>query len=347
MAEIKAHEFDAFLKQRAQTYRCFLIYGPDRGLVSERASAIAAMTGIAQDDPFSFLRLDASDLAGDPGRLFDEVNSPGLFGGGKLIWLKGAGADKGLADAFSALFEKPVEESYVIVEAGDLKKGANLRKVFETERAAIAVPCYADDARALNGLIDSEMQAAGLRITPSARALLLSSLGGDRIASRNEIQKLALYARGLDIIEDHHVTEIIGDASAISTDDAVDAVLTGNRAQLLHAVQKVTASKTPIFLILQGCLRQFQLIDQMRAEIEEKNSSVTDVMGSMGRHIHFRRKPIIEAALRSWNAQAISREMNRLQSAILQSRRRAALEDSISMQTLLSITLQAARLRKA
>jgi DNA polymerase-3 subunit delta len=66
-------------------------------------------------------------------------------------------------------------------------------------------------------------------------------------------------------------------------------------------------------------------------------------MQSLGRHLHFRRKPIIEQALRVWTAEAIARETNRLQSAILQSRRRQLLEDSIAMQTLLSTTLQSGR----
>ena len=41
MAEIKAHEFDQFARRRARDFRIFLIYGPDRGLVSERASELA------------------------------------------------------------------------------------------------------------------------------------------------------------------------------------------------------------------------------------------------------------------------------------------------------------------
>ena len=47
MAEIKSHEFEGFLQRSAAAYSLFVIYGPDRGLVSERASQIAAKTGKA------------------------------------------------------------------------------------------------------------------------------------------------------------------------------------------------------------------------------------------------------------------------------------------------------------
>ena len=343
MAEIKSHEFDSFLQKSARHYRIFVIYGPDRGLVSERAALLAGKTGVALDDPFSLTKLDIGDLQKDPGRLVDEAQSIGLFGGEKLIWIKGAANEKYLVDALVLLAEKPLEAAHLIVEAGDLKKGSLLRKTAETARSVATIPCYSDDGRALNALIDAELGAEKLGITPAARQALITLIGGDRIASRNEVRKLALYCRGQDTIEEHHVTEIIGDASAISVDDAVDAILSGDVNAFLHAMQKISSSKTAIFLVIQACLKQFQLLDMMRAEMEEKRLQAPQIMQTMGRHLHFRRKPIIEQALRNWTAESIARETNRLQAAILQSRRRQVLEDSVAMQTLLSTTLQSGR----
>lgn len=343
MAEIKSHEFDGFLQKSARLYRIYLIYGPDRGLVSERAGMIAGKTGIDQNDPFSVTKLDVGDLQKEPGRLVDEAQSIGLFGGEKLIWVRGAANEKYLVDAVAFLSGASLDAASIIVEAGDLKKGSALRKTVEAARTAVAIPCYADDGRALNALIDNELSAEGLGITPAARQALVALIGGDRIASRNEIRKLALYCRGMETVDDHHVTEIIGDASAISVDDAVDAILSGNSTNFLHAMQKITSSKTSVFLVLQACLRQFQLLDTMRAEMDEKRVPPAQIMQTQGRHLHFRRRPIIEQALKSWSADAITRETKRLQAAILQTRQRQILEDSIAMQTLLSTTLQSAR----
>ena len=343
MAEIKSHEFEGFLERSARNYRLFVIYGPDRGLVSERATSLAGRTGVALDDPFSLIKLDIGDLQRDQGRLLDEAGAIGLFGGDKLIWIRGAANEKYLVDSLQVLSANMPDGTYVLIEGGDLKKGSLLRKAAETARTVMAIPCYADDARALNGLIDSELSSAGLGITPDARQALLELIGGDRIASRNELRKLALYCRGKSTIEEHHVTEIIGDASAISVDDAVDAVLSGNPSSFLHAMQKIISSKTAVFLVIQACLKQFQLLDAMKTEMEEKRLPAAQVMQTLGRHLHFRRKPIIEQALRTWSAEAVAREANRLQAAILQTRKRASLEDSIALQTLLSTTLQSAR----
>lgn len=343
MTEIKSHEFDGFLQRAPRAGGIFLIYGPDRGLVSERAGLLARATGVPLDDPFSTLRIVASDLVGQPGRLIDEMSSIGLFGGDRLVWIKDAGNEKPLADAIDFLQKSPPSNCSLIIEAGDLKKGATLRKVIEASRLAVAIPCYADDTRALNSLIDAELEAAGLRIAPTARQRLMESIGGDRIASRNEIRKLALYCHGRSVVEEEDVMAAIGDASAISVDDAVDAILKGDQVSFLNAMQKILASKTPVFLVLQACLKQFQLLELMRAEMDERGANASQVLGTLGRHLHFRRKPVIEQALRKWRLPAIRRESARLQAAILQSRQRAPIEGTIAMQTLLSTVLQSAR----
>lgn len=343
MTEIKSHEFDGFLQRPLRDHRLFLVYGPDRGLVSERASQIAAKTGVALDDPFSIVKLDGSDLQQSQGRLLDEVNAFGLFGGEKLIWVRASGTEKPLVDGFSILIKDPPQASFVLVEAGDLKKGTGLRKIAESDRSTVAVACYGDDARAVQSLIDAEFSAAGKRLSPEARSRLTEALGGDRLASRNELRKLALYCADREKIEEQDVLDIIGDASAISVDDAIDAVLKGDVDGLNHAIRKISESKISLFLVLQSCLKQFQLLDTMRAEMDDTRAQPGQVLATMGRHLHFRRKPLIETALRNWSGQALRRELGRLQTAIFQSRSRQALEESIVMHILLSITLQSGR----
>ena len=145
------------------------------------------------------------------------------------------------------------------------------------------------------------------------------------------------------MITEEDVAAVIGDASAISADDAVDAVLSGDVAALRHAMAKVSQSKTPIFMILNGCIRQFHLLDQMRAEMESKRVAASQVIQSHGRQIFFRRKPIFEKALSAWNGNAAERALRMLSDAVLNTRRYPALEESIAMHTLLALTLRSNR----
>ncbi len=82
---------------------------------------------------------------------------------------------------------EPPTGSYVVVEAGDLKKGSALRKVGRDAHVrSLTIACYSDDARSLQALIDKELGDEKLGITPAARERLMEALGGDRLASRNE-----------------------------------------------------------------------------------------------------------------------------------------------------------------
>ena len=108
-----------------------------------------------------------------------------------------------------------------------MRRNAPLRALVERAKNAAALPCYADDERARGRLIDEEMREAGLTLAPDARALLIPLLGGDRAASRSEIRKLALYARGQDRVGVDDVAAVVSDASSLALDDIVDAAFAG------------------------------------------------------------------------------------------------------------------------
>lgn len=339
MAQLKSHEFAGFVRREGTPYRITLVYGPDRGLVSERAAEIARKTGVDLKDDFAVLRLESSDLSGDPGRLADEFGAISLFGGDRLVWVKNAGNDHGLIQSLNALTNADAGSSHLLIEAGDLKKGSALRKVIENARTALAIPCYSDDARGIQTLIDEELGGAKLTIQSDARQRLAHLLGGDRLASRNELRKLALYCLEAGTVTDDDVIEAIGDVAALSVDDAVDAVFSGDPVRLEAALERILASKTSVFLVLRSCIMQFEQLDAMRSLVENHGRQPAQAMAEKGRGIHFKRKPVVERALRHWQLKAINREMRRLSDAVLETRRRPQLEASIARQALLRTCL--------
>jgi len=339
MAEIKAHEFAGFIRRHGTPYRIVLVYGPDRGLVSERAAGVAARTGIDLKDDFSVLRLEATDVAGDPGRLIDECQAISLFGGDRLVWLRNAGNERGVVDAVSVLADGDMGSSHLLIEAGDLKKGTGLRKCIESARTALAIPCYADDSRAIQSLIEEELSSAGLGIDNDGRRRLTQLLGGDRLASRAELRKLALYCHGRSTVTEADVINAIGDAAALSVDDAVEAVFLGEPARLDMALERIIASKMAVFLVLRSCIQQLQQLDLFRDFMENGGMSAQAVLAEKGRGLHFRRKPAIEKALRTWGLASIRRELSRLEAAILEGRRHPPLETAIARQALMRCCL--------
>lgn len=343
MTEIKPAQADAFLKKPPETYTILLVHGPDRGLVAERAKLLAQASGVDLADDFGVVRLTGSDIQADPARLADEAGTMGLFGGKRLIWVRQAGNERGLVAAVKALLEAEMQDTLILLEAGDLKKGTGLRGLIEKSGRGAALACYPDEGRSLIRLIEEAVGEHGLEIEPDAKQMLASMLGGDRLASRSELNKLALYALGKRKITSTDVLAVTGDAAALSADDAVDAVLTGDRGALDLALRRLRASKAALFPVLQGLGRQLDALDQMRARIEADNLSVNAAMSAHGRHIHFRRKPAMEKALALWSLAEIDRGRQRLQTLVLKSRKTPALTESIVQMGLLGLTLTKSR----
>lgn len=348
MAQKKAHEADAWLSRPDPSIRIVLIYGTDRGVVSERARKFAAATGIPVDDPFSTIRMDADDIGNDAGKLIDEARMVSMFGGLRLIWISGGAAQKGLVSAVRILCDSPPADCVILIEAGDLKKGATgLRGIVEAARSAMALPCYADDARKLDHLINEELAAAGQTITLEARELLKAGLGGDRLASRGEIAKLALYAMGKSQIAVEDVAESIGDVAATSADDAVDAATTGRVDQLDLAIRRLTAAGNPPFLILSAAMRRLAQLQELRLSMDSGGKSAQAAVAGARPPVFFARRPAFEAALSAWTADRIVRALDRLQATILEVRRNPALEVEITRQTLLAMAIESARSRRS
>ena len=157
MTALKGRDIDAFLKRRDEKIAAVLIYGPDAGLVRERADKLAATVVSDFKDPFNYIEFADADLKGEPGRLADEAQALSFAGGARVIRVKGAGdATAKAAEPLLAGLDKGHLKSnaLIVIEAGDLAKTSALRKAFEKAKTAAALPCYADgpaDVRALAG----------------------------------------------------------------------------------------------------------------------------------------------------------------------------------------------------
>ncbi len=343
MAKLKAHEVDAFLAKFAPGYRIFLIYGPDRGLVSERARIVAAGTKVPLDDPFAVIKLDASAINSDPARLADEVLTVSMFGGDRLVWVKDAGNEKGFVEALKALAGQTLDSVTVIIEADDLKPSSSLRSLCENAQTIMALPCYADDARAIDRLIDTERASSRLTISLEARALLKNNLGGDRLASKGEIEKLILYCMGQGRIEVSDVEAAIGDVSMSTMDELIDAMLAGDPIKLDEAFSRINERGTTVQSILSIVTRQISGLMDQRSGMDRDGKTAAAAVASARPPVFFTRKPLVERILGSTTTTVFLRYLERIQATVLESRKNADLGTAICHRTLLSIALEQAR----
>jgi DNA polymerase-3 subunit delta len=340
MVALKSSQIDAFMARPDPKRPVVLVYGPDAGLVRERVEALVAAAVDDPRDPFALARLEGDELAGDPMRLVEEANTIPLLGGRRAVWVH-AGS-RNFVSAVEALIAASSPDCLVVIEAGDLKRNASLRQACERAPNAVALPCYVDAEREIDRLIDAEMREAGLAIAPDARAALAPLLGGDRLASRSEIRKLALFARGKERIELNDVMAVVSDASALEVNNLIDAVFAGSTEEVEFQFEKARIDGTSPQTILLAALRQVSFLHKARLAVEDGKSAAMVIEGMMP-PVHFSRRPTIEAALKSWSAARLERTMQQLADASFEARLKSALAGTIAQRALLAIAVNARR----
>jgi DNA polymerase III subunit delta len=342
MTIVKAGDADAFVSRPDPARPVVLLYGPDAGLIHERAEALVRASVDNMSDPFSMIRIDGDELSGNPYRLVEEANTIPMFGGRRALWVR-AGS-RNIASAVEALVEAPSPDCRVVIEAGDLKKTAPLRVVCEKSRHAAAIGCYADSERDVGRVIDEAAKKAALSLAPDARAALIPLLGGDRQATRGEIEKLILYVHGKDRIELDDVLAIVADASAVALDSVIDAAFAGRPADVESHFGKARAEGIAAGAIVGAALRHVAFLHRMSLAVDAGQSAQAVIDNTLP-PIHFRRKPAIDAALRAWSPARLLDAMSSLSDALLDTRRHNHLAEAIAQRSLM--TLAAAARRKA
>jgi DNA polymerase III subunit delta len=333
MVAVKNGEADRFIAKPAPNIFLYLVFGTDAGLIAERVQKIIAASIDDLKDPFQFLRIPGDELAADPLRLADEANTIPMFGGRRAIAIDAQG--KSFVAALEPVLAKPPLDCTIVIEAGALKRDAPLRKLCESNPRAAALECYPDSAKDVAQLIDTELRADNLTIDADARTLLVSLLGEDRLTTRAEIAKLALYARGAGTVTIDHIAAIVAEASSLALDTAIDGAFEGDLRAVEKTAERVFSEGGDYNALLGAALRHATALHRARLDAESGRGPAGG--GGFG----FRRSPAFERHVRAWPSERLSRTIVALNQAIGKARRDPRLADQIALRALWSIALSA------
>ena len=207
-----------------------LVYGPDNGLARERAQLIMqAMLG-SSPTPFALSEFGEEAVRSEPALLYDALRAQSLMGGQHIVLLRDA-TDK-CAPAVQAALENIPTDAFLLVCGGDLPARSTLRQLFEPHPVAASLPCYADDAAAIEQLVRSMLAEAGKTCDSGVPRLLAAQLGNDRGVTRSELLKICQY---------------LGDEKYLSLEVA-QSLITQNQDASLEAVSNAVANRNPAVL---------------------------------------------------------------------------------------------------
>lgn len=334
--KLSSSRIAAFLNKPDPDMRVILVYGPDTGLVRERATHLAKLVVPDLNDPFRVAVLPAAALGEDPARLFDEMASMSLGGGRRLIRLQSPG--ESLASVIGNLLaDMPATDSLLLIEAGDLDKRSKLRAVCEGESPlACAIPCYVEDTAARQRTIGEILNGENIRAPREVIAALADILPPDRLAMRSELEKFAIYVgKGHDAtLADVHAT--VQDAGAAELDDLVFAVGSGESKRAMQLIERLFAEQAAPVALLRAAQRHFVRLQWARAQMDN-GLNATDAVKRLQPPVFWKYEGAMAAQLRRWPRARAEQALRRLYDAEAAVKRTGTPDTALCAQVLLGL----------
>ena len=334
MVAVKNHQAESFLKSLDPRLAAVLFYGPDAGLVLERAQLLSRSLAARDDPPGEILAFEDADLDTDSDRLTVELQTMPMFGGRKIIRAR---TGRRISTALlKPLIEGGGLQGFLIVEAGDLRPDEALRVLFEKSPIAAAVACFGDEVEGLEALATRVLKTHGLIIAPDVLSLLAGRLGADRALSRGEIEKLALYVHGKRAVEADDVEAVVGDASDLRLDRIPEAAASGDAARAVTDADRAVASGEGAQAVLLATQRYFVRLHRLRAGVDQGRSP-DEAVRQLRPPVHFKSQPILTAQLRAWSASKLNAALAEIASVIKACRQTGALDETLTERLLLRL----------
>jgi DNA polymerase III subunit delta len=332
----------AFLQRPDPGISAALLYGPDEGLVRERAEIVARSVCPDLKDPFRVADLAAAVLAADPARLADEAAQLSLTGGRRVVRVRSAGDAH--AKLFAEFLGSALGEALVVVEAGELPSRSALRRAFEAAPSAVAIGCYPDTPRDLAAVIRETLAAHRVTASRDAGQFLVEHLGSDRLLTRSELEKLALYAGEGGRVELETARLSISDTAALELDDAIMAAAEGDAARVERVLGRVFQQGESPVSIIRALLRHLHRLHALTARAAG-GASLDEVLRSARPPIFFKQEDSFRRQLGLWTEARLRPQLDGLAKAELNMKTTGLPAETICREAMLAVA-RAARERQ-
>ena len=334
--KIQFRQIEPFVQSPDKTARVILVYGPDSGLMRERAKTLGHSVVADINDPFNVAVFSTDQLVEDTARLGDEASAISMMGGERLIRVEDAG-DK-LTPQIKTYLENPSPHTLVILEAGELGPRSSLRALCEKAKNAAALPCYVEDERDLTRLIRDVLGEHKLTVQPDATNWLASNIAGNRQRARAELEKLVTYmGQSASQVTLEDAMAACGEAGAKNFDDLVYAVASRRADIALRAYDQLLGEGAPFIAILRALQNHFRKLHLTRARMSE-GMSQDEAFKKITPPIFFKQEPAFKSQLGTWSLPALTQILSRLSALEAQCKTTGMPVETLCSQAILGIS---------
>lgn len=255
--KLNARDALQFCKAPDRRYRAALIYGEDGVEVSRRREMLVKALVDDGEDP-DLTRLDVAQARRDPAIITDAMRARGFFGGEPIVLIENGtdGLTAGLSDIFATAEEG---DAFLIVTAGVLPARSKLRKLFESDPATVAAPCY--QTALGRSEVEGLLKDAGISgfDDEALRDLVDFARSADIGALNDLIARLALYCLGSNTpLSSPDVIACLPGSGDADLDEVLDAVADGNAAVIGPIMSKLESQGVNATTLAISAMRKFK-----------------------------------------------------------------------------------------
>lgn len=294
-----------FLDKPDKTVRAVLLYGPNESFAHEAAETLTRWALGGSDDPYALTKLGEDEIKRDAARLADALAAQSLLGGPTVVLarISGKSADAAILDALQN-YESGQAGGYLVIEAGDLSGSSELVKKFNAAKAGAAIAFYEETEAERHGYARTQAKTLGLDFDRDAEEAFLAALPPDRGLAMREIEKLALYAHGL---ERKISTEDIGALMASEAEGALDAASSaaaaGRSKDAVEALARIDALSG--VYALRALLRRLHQLRDARAMMDQ-GMSAPDAIAKLRPPVFWKERDAVMGHARLWSAKKLN-----------------------------------------
>ncbi len=330
--KLESRRIPAFLRDPG-TARVVLLHGDDLGMIRERAAMLTRAVAGGLDDPFRIAELARDEVD----QLEAEASSLPLTGGRRVVRVRDVGESaRGPVEAVL----KSAAPALVVLEAPSLAGASRLRRAVEAAPDGAVIGCYPEEGRALEETIRATLASAGIAVEPEALAWLAAHLGADRAATRQEIEKLALYVGKGGRIDMQAATACVGDLAGLSLDDALFAATQGDVATADRALELALSEGGSAVGVLRIALSHMQRLHRARLAVD-RGMPPAEATKAARPPVFFRRVGAFARALGLWTEPALMATMAGLAEAERSCKRTGAPDLAICRNAILALARRA------
>ena len=295
-------------KSNLSKYNFFLLYGENFGLKKDIKEYIEIEIK-KKDKHIEISSLYENDILNNEENFFNSIFSGSLFSEKKIIIIHES-TDK-IINSVTNIYNKYVENVYLIFFSDVLEKKSKLRNFFEINKKTICVPCYLDSEKDLEIIAQLELKKSSISLSREAINLLIEKSNSDRNNLKNEIEKIKSYALNKKRIEFDEIKSLINFSGDHKSDILVNECLCGNILQYKKIVSEIYINTINQVYLLRILSNKIQRLLKIK-EKENKLNNLDKLINSSTPTIFWKEKPLVKKQLSIWNRNDLNKLINEI-----------------------------------